>query len=140
VLPETDVVTTTASGGVTVRCKTQRHLQAYTQAGLYDTIKIETRFRVCYVPGVRIHSFNRSDPRMSPNPQAGVTYTAWGWESGGLEPGFPQVAVYTDRVQMKVQVSARFCAFPYGCGTTRHPWVSITFWRNNTMTVTRGVV
>ncbi len=141
-LPEENVTTSGSGGqaaGLSIRCKTQRYVQAFTQLGLYDVLKVETRFRVCYVPGKRIYSFKREDPLLNPNPQADAIFTRLPWEWNGVDQAYPQVAVSSDRVEMKVQGSARVCIFSYGCGPTRHPWVRIVFRPNNTIGVTSGV-
>ena len=141
-LPEENVTTSGSGGqaaGLSIRCKTQRYVQAFTQLGLYDVLKVETRFRVCYVPGKRIYSFKREDPLLNPNPQADAIFTRLPWEWNGVDQTYPQVAVYSDRVEMKMQGSARVCIFSYGCGPTRHPWVRIVFRPNNTIMVTSGV-
>ncbi len=142
-LPEENVTNSGNGGqaaGLSVRCKTQRYVQTWTQLGLYDVLKVETRFRVCYVPNKRIYSFKREDPLMNPNPESDAIYVRAPWDWNGVDSTYPQVAVYTDRVEMKVQGSSRFCIFTYGCGPTRHPWVRIVFRPNNTMVVTSGVV
>jgi hypothetical protein len=126
-----------------VRCKTQRYEQAYQQAGLFDVLKIQVGFRVCYTINTAtptIRSFRRDDPRFNPNPQVQATFVRYPWEWHGLDGGFPNVQVYEDRVEMVVQGEAQFCVFTYGCGPARHPWVKIVFHANNTMSVTSGVL
>jgi Thrombospondin type 3 repeat len=134
--PESNVVSYVASGGVAVRCKTQRHVQTFSQTfGWLEVLKIQTQFRVCYVPGVRIYSFNRADL------QGDAIFVRVPWVWKGLDPTYPWASVYSDRVEMKVQGTAEICILPrIGCGPDRHLWVRIVFRPNNTMAVTSGVV
>ena len=128
------------AGKVTIRCKSQIVTSKWSELSLYDALGLETRFRVCYVPGTRIDSFLRSDPKLSPNPQVSLMFTHYPYQWDGVDSTFPQVAVYTNRVEMLIQGSVKKCILNYGCGTTRHPWVKIVFYANNTMVVTTGVI
>lgn len=126
--------------GGTVRCKTQSTEESWSWAGVYDALKATMGFRVCYIPGVKIVSFNRTDPLYSPNPRVDLTFQRYPWSWGALDSGYPQIAVYSDRVDMKVQMTAKWCIVRFAGCIDRHPWIRIVFARDNTMWVSTGVV
>jgi hypothetical protein len=98
-------------------------------------IRYAGRFRVCYVPGVKVVSW-------------GEVYgdAEWvrpfsGWEWRGNEQGYPfGVRMSSYAVEFRYRGKAAICIFSYGCGPERHPWVTLTFFANNTMTRRVGVV
>ena len=98
-------------------------------------IRYEGRFAVCYVPGDRIVSWGnvRGD-------------AAWvrplsGWEWRGNDEGYPYgVRGSFGVVEFRYRGDAAFCIFNYGCGPEKHPWVTITFRSNNTISRSSGVV
>lgn len=133
-----------SSGGGNIRCKSG-YVKNTWAVGVgstyaYDALRLETHYRVCYQPGVKIISFNRSDPKLNPNPQVRTTLVRFPWEYRGFDSGYPQVAMYDDRVEIRIQGKAAICILPkVGCGPEKRPWVTIVFRPNNTQAVTFGV-
>ena len=117
------------------RCKTQLFTQSYQQSGLYDVIRYAGRFRVCYVPGVKVVSWS--------DVYGDVEWVRAfsGWEWRGNEQGYPfGVRISSYAVEFRYRGRAAICIFNYGCGPERHPWVTLTFFANNTMSRRVGVV
>jgi hypothetical protein len=117
------------------RCKTQFFSHSFTQVNLYNVIRYEGRFQVCYVPGGRIVSWS------DVHGDATWVRAFSGWEWRGNEDGYPYgVRTSYSTVQFRYRGKAAFCIFSYGCGPEKHPWVTLTFFSNNTMTRTSGAV
>ena len=122
-------------GFLGTRCKTQVFTQSYSQAGLYDVIRYAGRFRVCYVPGGRVASW--SD--VAGDAEWVRPFSSWEWR--GNESGYPVgVRVSETAVEFRYRGKAAICLFNFGCGPERHPWVTLTFFSNNTIARKSGVV
>jgi hypothetical protein len=120
----------TANSPVT-RCKTQRFSATWTQATLYNVLRYEGQFRVCYRHGVEIVSvLHRSGDS---------TYTRWPWNWKGNDAGYPFHIRYLHRVEFYFRGTLEFCPVSFGCTTTKHPFVTVTFFDNNTMDKDLGV-
>jgi hypothetical protein len=117
------------------RCKTQIFSQMFDQAGLYDVIRYEGRFRVCYVPGGKIVSWSE----VYGNAEWVRPFSGWEWR--GNDEGYPYgVRTSTKTVEFRYRGKAALCVFKYGCGPQKHPWVTLTFFSNNTIVRRVGVV
>jgi hypothetical protein len=116
----------------TTRCKVQMFAQTFTQAGLWDALRYEGMFRVCYVPRKRIVSISDVHGDMVWT----AVYLTW----MGNDRGYPYGVVLGKRAEFYYRGTAAFCIVPkYGCGPTKHPWVKITFYDDNTLERTSGV-
>jgi hypothetical protein len=113
------------------RCKTYQFVQKYKQVGLYDVISYEGGFRVCYVPGVKILSVN--------NVWGDATWTCCLWEWMGNDQGYPSLLFSQTKLVVRYRGSAHICIAFKGCGPQKHPWVTINFYPNNTVTRSWGV-
>ena len=123
------------TGWFGTRCKTQLFTQSFSQAGLYDVIHYTGRFRVCYVPGSKVVSWSE----VYGDAEWVRPYSGWEWR--GNEQGYPfGVRISSYAVEFRYRGKAAICIFSYGCGPERHPWVTLTFFANNTMTRRVGVV
>jgi len=123
------------TGWFGTRCKTQLFTQSFSQAGLYDVIRYAGRFRVCYVPGSKVVSWSE----VFGDAEWVRPYSGWEWR--GNEQGYPfGVRISSYAVEFRYRGKAAICIFSYGCGPERHPWVTLTFFANNTMTRRVGVV
>ncbi|MFL5931195.1 MAG: hypothetical protein ACJ75P_08060 [Gaiellaceae bacterium] len=117
------------------RCKLQIFTQSFSQSGLYDVIHYSGSFRVCYVPGSRVVSWSEV-----------VGDAEWvrpfsGWEWRGNAGGYPVgIRITASAVEFRYRGTAAICVLKYGCGPERHPWVTLTFFANNTMSRRVGVV
>jgi hypothetical protein len=117
------------------RCKTQFFSHSFTQANLWNVIRYEGHFAVCYVPGGRIVSWSQV------HGDAAWVRPFSGWEWRGNETGFPYgLRIAYGMIEFRYRGKAAICVFSYGCGPERHPWVTLTFLSNNTMTRRSGVV
>ena len=121
-----------AGGANDVRCKIQRFAQTFTQAGLWDALRYEGMFRVCYRPRKSIVSVTDVHGDM-----AWVRfYLTW----LGNDSGYPYAVNLGKQAEIQYRGSTSFCIVPrYGCGPLKHIWVKITFYPNNTMTKISGV-
>jgi hypothetical protein len=115
----------------TTRCKTQTFTQRYTQTGLYDVITYKGMFRVCYRHNNGIVSIS------DVHGDATSIRIPWTWK--GNDNGYPYAVRYARRAELHYRGTAAICIFTYGCGPSRHPWVRLTFYDNNTMTRSSGV-
>lgn len=130
----TDAGWETSGGGlhaVTCRKKIQEIGVNFTQVGLYDVIRWKGGFQVCYQPGGRIVWVR--------GVWGDSWWTGWGWSWKGTASGYPKVLMYANRVQIQYRGDAEICILKYGCGPTKHPWITATFYNNNTMEVRSGV-
>jgi hypothetical protein len=128
-LPEEDVQVTTNSP--VTRCKTQRFRHKWTQGGLFDVLTYEGRFRVCYQHGVKIVSvLHRSGDSI---------FSHWPWTWRGNESGYPFHIRFEKKVEFYYRGTLEFCLVDPGCVSTKHPFVTVTFFDNNTMTRDGGV-
>jgi opacity protein-like surface antigen len=122
-----------SAAGLAVLCrkKVQTFTRHFTQAGLFDVIRYEGMFRVCYRPGIGIVWIRdiRGDATWLRAP--------WTWQ--GNDPGYPHGVIYPHRAEFHYRGTASICIFKYGCGPERHPWVKVVFHDNNTMEVETGV-
>lgn len=116
----------------TIRCKTQSFTQHFTEAGLVRVLTYKGMFRVCYRHGNGIVSL--SDVR------GDATWTQLPWTWKGNDPGYPYGVRYSRVATFHYRGTAAICIFTWGCGPEKHPWVTLTFYDNNTMTRTAGVV
>ena len=122
-------------GFLGTRCKTQFFSQFFKQLNLYNVIKYEGHFRVCYVPGVKVVSWG--EVRGDATWVRDLSF----WEWRGNEDGYPYgVRVGPTVVEFRYKGKAAVCLFGYGCGPEKHPWITLTFFPNNTMTRRVGVV
>mgnify|MGYP000663316254 CR=1 FL=1 len=123
------------SGGshqsVTCRKKIQEVTRTFTQAGLYDVIRWKGGFQVCYQPGGSIVWVR--------NVWGDAYWTGRGWSWRGIASGYPKVLIYSNRVVVQYRGTAAICIFKYGCGPEKYPWVTVTFYNNNSMVVNSGV-
>ena len=94
-------------------------------------MRYEGSFRVCYRHGAGIVSY--SDVHWD------TTWTRVPWEWRGNDNGYPYAVKYSRHVVFYYRGSAAFCVVPYACGPTKHPWVTIVFYDNNTLTKNAGV-
>jgi len=115
----------------TTRCKRQTFTQTFTQANLYSVMRYEGSFRVCYKHGQGIVSYS--------DVHGDNTWTRVPWEWRGNDNGYPYAVKYSRHVVFHYRGSAAFCIVPYACGPTKHPWVTIVFYDNNTLTKDAGV-
>ena len=61
-----------------------------------------------------------------------------GWR--GNDPGYPYgVQIDAKTLQLNYRGSAAVCMFWKGCGPTKHPWVRIMFYADNTLNKEWGV-
>ena len=119
--------------GTAIRCKTQLFAHTFTQAGLWDALRYDGMFRVCYRPKKGIASVS--------DVHGDVAWTAFYWAWVGNDPGYPYAVIYAKRVELYFRGSVQVCIIPrYGCGPPKHPWIKIIFYDNNTMEKTSGVV
>ena len=124
--------TATTTEDTTTRCKLQRFAQTFTQAGLWDALRYEGMFRVCYVPTRRIVSIS--------DVHGDMVWTAFYLSWFGNDAGYPYAVILGHKVEVYYRGTASFCIVPrYGCGPSKHPWVKISFWDNNTLQRTSGV-
>ena len=114
-----------------LRCKTQNFMQQFTQAGLFNVLTYRGMFRVCYRHGAGISSVT--------DVHGDVTWTRAPWSWHGNDNGYPYHVRYAKRVEFFFKGTAAICVFNYGCGPSKHPWVTLTFYDNNTMTRRVGV-
>ena len=112
----------------TTRCKRQTFKQTFTQANLYSVMRYEGSFRVCYKHGQGIVSYS--------DVHGDMTWTRIPWEWRGNDTDYPHGIKYSRHVVFDYRGSAAFCVIPYACGPTKHPWVRIVFYDNNTLTRT----
>ena len=119
--------------GTPCRVKRQVFTATFNQAGLFDVIRYQGSFRVCYLPHIRVVWVR--------DMHGDVTWTQPPWTWQGNDPGYPY-GVITGRhtAEFHYRGSAAICIFKYGCAPTQHPWVRVTFTDDNTMGVTTGVV
>lgn len=117
------------AGGV--RCKQYAFMQHYSQAGLYRVLRYEGTFGVCYRYNGGIVSVQH---------RSGDAYwTCCGWEWRGNETGYPYHTKMSRKVTFYFRGKMAFCFLRIGCGPQRYPWVTITFFDNNTVTRSSGV-
>ena len=123
----------TPSSPATTRCKTQYFSHTFTQAGLWDAIRYDGMFRVCYRPRKGIVSYS--------DVHGDVAWTAFYWSWLGNDPGYPYGVKYAKRVEFRYRGSVAVCIIPkYGCGPRKHIWVTIVFYANNTLVKDAGVI
>jgi hypothetical protein len=116
----------------TTRCKVQTFAQTFTQAGVWDALRYEGMFRVCYVPNKKIVSIS--------DVHGDMVWTRFYWAWYGNDSGYPYAVTYPHRVELFFRGSAAVCIIPrYGCGPPKHPWIKLVFYDNNTMDRTTGV-
>jgi hypothetical protein len=128
-LPEEDITVTTNSP--VTRCKTQRFRKSWTQATLYNVLTYEGRFRVCYRHNAGIVSvLHRSGDSI---------FTRWPWSWKGNDDGYPFHIRYERRVEFYFRGTLEFCPIKLGCTTTKHPYITITFYDDNTISRQSGV-
>ena len=116
----------------TTRCKRQTFKQTFTQANLYSVMRYEGSFRVCYKHGQGIVSYSDVHGDMTRGPAfhgSGVATTP----TTRMGSSTHATSCFDYRG------SAAFCVIPYACGPTKHPWVRIVFYDNNTLTKDAGV-
>jgi hypothetical protein len=113
------------------RSKVQRFRYWFNQSGLFDVMRYEGMFRVCYQPGGRITWIR--------DVHGDMVWTRHPWNWGGNDHGYPYAVIYRGYAEVHYRGTAAICLFSYGCGPQKHPWVKITFYSNNTMVVTAGV-
>jgi hypothetical protein len=102
---------------------------------LYNVIRYEGRFRVCYVPRGKIVSWSevRGDATWV------RPFSFWEWR--GNDSGYPYgVKIAWNMIEFRYRGKAAFCIFGYGCGPEMHPWVTLTFLSDNTLRRRSGVV
>jgi hypothetical protein len=117
------------------RCKVQYFSQSFNQAGGWDVIRYDGRFRVCYVPGGKIVSWSDVFG------DAGWVRSLSGWGWRGNDQGYPYaVKTAWNVVEFRYRGTAAFCILRIGCGPERHPWVTLAFKSNNTIARSSGVV
>jgi len=115
-----------------VRCKRQTFTATFKQLGWVTVIKYEGQFRVCYRPGQSIISWR--------DLHGDATETVVPWEWRGNDPGYPYgVQIDAKTLQLNYRGSAAVCIFWKGCGPTKHPWVRIVFYADNTLSKEWGV-
>jgi hypothetical protein len=68
-----------------------------------------------------------------------MVWVRYPWEWRGNDNGYPYAIQYTRHIVFFFRGSAAFCILPYGCGAAMHPWVTITFYDNNTLSKNSGV-
>jgi hypothetical protein len=118
--------------GSTIRCKIQLFAQTFTQAGLWDALRYEGKFRVCYRPHRSIVSIKDVHGDM-----VWVKfYLTW----LGNDSGYPYAVIFGKYVEIYYRGTVTLCIIPrYGCGPQKHPWITIRFYANNTLEKTSGV-
>jgi hypothetical protein len=114
------------------RCKTQTFTNHWSQAGLFRVLTYKGSFRVCYRPGNGIVSIA--------DVHGDATWTKQPWSWKGNDAGYPYGVRYAKTAVFQYRGTTAICFFSFGCGPDKHPWVSITFYDNNTMTRSGGVV
>jgi len=120
------------AAGTTTRCKVQMFAQTFTQAGVWDAMRYEGIFRVCYVPKKKIVSIS--------DVHGDMAWTRFYWAWYGNDPGYPYAVTYPHRVELFFRGTAAVCIIPrYGCGPPKHPWIKLVFYDDNTMERTTGV-
>jgi hypothetical protein len=116
-----------------IRCKRQTFTQAF-GLGL-DFLRYDGTFRVCYMPGVKVTSWSEV------HGDASYALPPWDWHQN--DSGYPYGIRLNQRaVQFHYRGSIAICVtlLLKGCGPTRHPWVTITFYANNTISRSVGVL
>ena len=93
-------------------------------------MRYEGSFRVCYKHGQGIVSYS--------DVHGDMTWTRVPWEWRGNDTDYPHGVKYSRHVVFDYRGSAAFCIIPYACGPTKHPWVRIVFYDNNTLTKDAG--
>lgn len=120
-------------GGTPPPCRTkvQRFRYWFNQSGLFDVMRYEGMFRVCYQPGGGITWIR--------DVHGDMVWTRLPWNWRGNNSGYPYAVIYRAYAEVHYRGSAAICLFSHGCGPEKHPWVKVTFYSNNTMVVTAGV-
>jgi len=113
------------------RSKVQRFRYWFNQSGLFDVMRYEGMFRVCYEPGVRIAWIK--------DLHGDMVWTRLPWNWYGNDEGYPYAVNHRRYAEIHYRGSAAICLFSHGCGPQKHPWVKITFYPDNTMAVSSGV-
>jgi hypothetical protein len=85
-----------------------------------DAIKYSGGFRVCYHPyGGGIYSVT--------DRWGDASEANWPWSWEGNDPGYPNHSRDDHWVVFRYRGSAHICLIQYGCGPTKHPWVTYVF-------------
>jgi hypothetical protein len=113
------------------RKKVQTFTRTFTQAGLFDVLRYEGMFRVCYRPGGGIAWIR--------DVRGDATWVRAPWVWKGNDPGYPYGVIYSHRAEFHYRGTTAIWLAKYGFGRDKHPWVKVTFHDNNTMEVATGV-
>jgi hypothetical protein len=114
------------------RKKLQTFTHHFTQAGLFNVIRYEGVFRVCYRPGGGGIVWIR-------DVRGDATWVRAPWTWKGNDPGYPYGVIASHRAEFHYRGTAAIWLAKYGFGRDKHPWVKVTFHDNNTMEVESGV-
>jgi len=109
------------------RLKTREYRASWVESVLTSVtfLAFTAKYQVCYVPNSSIQwgvVFNPDQP---------YSFFPWTWLTTN-DNGFPSARITNSTATFQWQGSAAICVFRFGCGSTRHPGLSITFRPNNT--------
>ena len=100
--------------------------QTFTQANLYAVMRYEGSVPRLLQARTRIVSYS--------DVHGDMTWTRIPWEWRQKRHRLPAWGSGTTPRVFDYRGSAAFCVIPYACGPTKHPWVRIVFYDNNTLT------
>jgi len=109
------------------RLKTREYRASWVESFLTSVtfLAFTVRYQVCYVPGYAIQW------GLASNPDRSYSFFPWTWLATN-DTGFQSAYVTNTSAAFQWQGSAAICVFRLGCGSTRHPGLTITFRPNNT--------
>lgn len=114
-----------------IRCKTQNFWQNWRDAGV-EVLIYQGTYQVCYRYNGGITSVGGR--------YGDATKQVYPWQWKGNAGGYPYHIRYDHKVVFYFRGQFDVCLISWGCLYTTWPWITITFYDNNTQSRQVGVV